>query len=82
MVVIRVSSAAVGLEFADVIKRFLKVTHERQGGVTLFECVGDFGSSDNQPLVNKMSKWAMQRWALQDELSTDGVHEAWCLVIL
>ena len=62
MVVIRVRSAAVGQEFAAIIKRFL----DWQAGEPLFECVGDFGSSDNQPLVNKMSGWAMQRWALHN----------------
>lgn len=70
MVVIRVCSAVVGQDFAAIIKRFL----EWQIGTPLFECVGDFGSSDNQPLVNKMSGWAMQRWALRDEPSTDIVH--------
>ncbi len=72
MVVIRVCSAAVGQEFAAIIKRFL----ELQSGTPRFECVGDFGSSDNQPLVNKMSEWAMQRWALCDESSANSVHEA------
>ena len=81
MVVIRVSSAAVGQEFADVIKRFLEITHGGQGGDTRFECVGDFGSSDNQPLVNKMSTWALQRWAHYGQLSAHGVHDAWCVVM-
>ena len=67
MVVLRVTTAAVGDEITRVLNAYLSYTistateWKREGGWQLFDVIGDFGLGESKQLAQKISQWSFLR---------------------